>query len=400
MRYKVLTVDDSKTVRIIVRKAFKPFDCEIHEAANGVEGLAMAGKERPDIILLDITMPVMDGVEMLTKIKSDPELKGIPIIMLTAEGGRDNVLKIAKIGVRDYIVKPFKEDLLIEKVGRVIDLKPITEGPTKTKSILDPCSILVVEDKTTIVQQIQEGLRHTPWKIHGTGSTGEAVDFCSRNAAPDLIMISLSLPEEAAFTLFRLLRASVKTKYTPIFGLVVKTEMLTQQQAQQVGFSSIVTKPLDMAELESKIAKAMNLDTSRRYFSVEGNFLMIKLPENCTQLVVNEVANYLKSKVSEAVDSGISKAVVDLKDIKSLNMTVIKLLFQSMQTCRELALQFALVGNDHIAAECKGFEDTRNWSFYPSVEDAKASLNKAAAAAPAVAPAAADAPQPAAAGVA
>jgi two-component system cell cycle response regulator len=232
MRYKVLTVDDSKTVRIIVKKAFKSYDCEILEAGNGVEGLAVAGKERPDLILLDITMPVMDGVEMLTKIKSDPELKAIPIIMLTAEGGRDNVLKIAKIGVRDYIVKPFKEDLLIEKVGRIIDLKPIAEGPVKTKSILDPCTILVVEDKPTIVQQIQEGLKHTPWKIHGMSSTGEAIDFCSKNT-PDLIMLSLSLPEEAGFTLFRLIRASVKTKYTPIFGLVVKTEVNVQQNASR-----------------------------------------------------------------------------------------------------------------------------------------------------------------------
>ena len=72
MRYKILTVDDSKTVRIIVKKAFKTFDCDIIEAANGVEGLASASKETPDLILLDITMPVMDGVEMLTKLKSDP----------------------------------------------------------------------------------------------------------------------------------------------------------------------------------------------------------------------------------------------------------------------------------------------------------------------------------------
>ena len=67
MKVKILTVDDSKTVRIIVRKAFKSFDCDVLEAQNGVEGLAMAAKQTPDIILLDITMPVMDGVEMLTK---------------------------------------------------------------------------------------------------------------------------------------------------------------------------------------------------------------------------------------------------------------------------------------------------------------------------------------------
>ncbi|HOD46400.1 MAG TPA: response regulator [Opitutaceae bacterium] len=382
MRYKVLTVDDSKTVRIIVKKAFKSYDCEILEAGNGVEGLAVAGKERPDVILLDITMPVMDGVEMLTKIKSDPELKAIPIIMLTAEGGRDNVLKIAKIGVRDYIVKPFKEDLLIEKVGRIIDLKPIAEGPVKTKSILDPCTILVVEDKPTIVQQIQEGLKHTPWKIHGMSSTGEAIDFCSKNT-PDLIMLSLSLPEEAGFTLFRLIRASVKTKYTPIFGLVVKTEVNVQQNAQQVGFSAIITKPIDIPELESKIAKAMNLDTSKRYFDTQGDFLMMKLPENCTAIVVNEVTNYLKPKVAEAVDSGIAKTIIDLKEVKSLNMNVIKLLLTTMQTCRELAIQFALVGNDAVSAECKSFEDTRNWTFYTSLDDAKASLSKGGATAPA-----------------
>ena len=375
MRYKVLTVDDSKTVRIIVKKAFRTYDCEILEAGNGVEGLAIAGKEHPDVILLDITMPVMDGVEMLTKIKSEPELKSIPIIMLTAEGGRDNVLKIAKIGVRDYIVKPFKEDLLIEKIGRIIDLKPISDGPIKTKSILDPCNILVVEDKPTIVQQIQEWLKHTPWKVHGMSSTGEAIDFCSKNT-PDLVMLSLSLPEDAGFTLFRLIRASVKTKYTPIFGLVVKTEVNVQQNAQQVGFSAIITKPIDIPELESKIAKAMNLDTSKRYFGIQGDFLMMHLPENCTAIVVNEVSNYLKPKVAEAVDSGISKTIIDLKEVKSLNMNVIKLLLSTMQTCRELALQFVLVGNDAVAAECKSFEDTRNWVFCASVDEAKAQLAK------------------------
>ena len=86
MRYRILTVDDSKTVRCIVRKAFKTFDCDILEASNGVEGLAIASKETPDVILLDVTMPVMDGVEMLTKLKADPQLKAIPVIMLTAEG--------------------------------------------------------------------------------------------------------------------------------------------------------------------------------------------------------------------------------------------------------------------------------------------------------------------------
>ena len=118
MGAKILTVDDSKTIRMIVAKAFKPFDCDILEAANGVEGLAVASRDKPDVILLDFTMPIMDGLETLAKLKADPELKAIPVLMLTAEAGRETVLKIAKLGVRDYLIKPFKEELVVERVGR------------------------------------------------------------------------------------------------------------------------------------------------------------------------------------------------------------------------------------------------------------------------------------------
>ena len=380
MRYKVLTVDDSKTVRIIVKKAFRPYDVEILEAANGVEGLALAAKENPDLILLDVTMPVMDGVEMLTKLKSDAALKSIPVIMLTAEGGRDNVLKIAKIGVRDYLVKPFKEEVLVEKSSRVIDLKPVNEGPAKVKSIFDPADILIVEDKPAIIQQIQEGLKHTPWQMKGVSTHGEAIDAIAKKT-PDLILVSLSLADEAAFTLFRLVRTNVKTKYTPVFALVVKTETAQQQQAQTVGFSAIITKPIDVSELETKIAKAMNLDTSQRYYSMSGSMLVMRLPENCSPAVIAEAATYLKPKFAEAVDAGHNKVVIDIHQIKSLHMGIIKLLFQGMQTCRELAMQFALVGNPQIISECKGFEDTRGWTFYDTLDEAKANLGKAGAAA-------------------
>ena len=379
MRYKLLTVDDSKTVRIIVKKAFKLYDCEILEAANGVEGLAIAAKETPDVILLDVTMPVMDGIEMLTKLKSDTNLKAIPVVMLTAEGGKDSVLKVAKIGVRDYIVKPFKEDLLVQKVGRIIDLKPISDAPSKAKSVFDPATLLVVEDKPAIFAQIQEGLKHTPWTIQGVSTTGEAIDACGR-APVDLVMISLSLPDDAAFTLFRVLRANLKTKYTPIFGLVVKTDALAQQQAQQVGFTGLATKPLDLSELEAKIARAMNLDTSERYFRTEPDVLVMKLPENCGAAVVNEVASHLKAKISEAVDSGLSKAVFDLHEVKRLDMNLIKFLLSAMQTCREVALQFSLVGSGAIVAECKAYEDTRSWHFHETIEEARASFQKPAAA--------------------
>lgn len=124
MPVKILSVDDSKTIRMIVKRTFAPFDVTVIEATNGEEGLAAATAEKPDLVVLDITMPVMDGVTMLTKLKENPDIKHIPVIMLTAESGRENVAYIAKLGVRDYLVKPFQDTQLIEKVQRVIQLQP------------------------------------------------------------------------------------------------------------------------------------------------------------------------------------------------------------------------------------------------------------------------------------
>ncbi|TVR51780.1 MAG: response regulator [Puniceicoccaceae bacterium] len=367
MRAKILTVDDSKTVRIIVRKAFKAYDCEILEAQNGVEGLAMAAKEVPDIILLDITMPVMDGVEMLTKIKADNDLKGIPVIMLTAEAGKEHVLKIAKIGVRDYIVKPFKEEVLVEKVSRVVELRPAGEAEAKKKSIEDPIDVLVVEDKPAIIKQLQDGLKHTPWKIHGVASTGEAIDFTGK-LIPELVLISLSLPDDSALTLFRVLRSTNKTKYVPIFGLSVKTELEEQQRAQQCGFTSIITKPIDFTELELKASRSINLDTSGRYYRLGNDRLVIKMPANCTPAVLTEIDSYLKHKLSEAVDSGVGTVVFDVLALKSMTMETIKFIHSAMQVCKDLSLTHSMVGTGQVVDDCRGFEESKDWKFHESLD--------------------------------
>lgn len=155
MAFKILTVDDSKTIRMIVKKAFRPYDCEMFEGENGIEGLAVASKEKPDLIVLDITMPVMTGTEMLEKLKSEPSLKDIPVIMLTAESGQENVMNIVKMGVKDYMVKPFKGEQLIERVEKIFKLEPkkeekvVEDTSKKYFSVDDGIQFLVLPSKVT-----------------------------------------------------------------------------------------------------------------------------------------------------------------------------------------------------------------------------------------------------------
>ncbi len=119
---KILTVDDSKTIRLLIARMLKPFAVEICEASNGAEGLDVAAEKAPQLIILDYNMPVMDGLTMLSCLRGDAALKATPVIMLTAESGTAIISAVARLGARDYIIKPFNEQMLLAKIGRILPL--------------------------------------------------------------------------------------------------------------------------------------------------------------------------------------------------------------------------------------------------------------------------------------
>ena len=373
MSVKILTVDDSKTIRLIVAKAFKPYDCLVLEAANGVVGLAMASREKPDLILLDYTMPVMDGFEVLARLRSDPDLKTTPVIMLTAEAGRETVIKIAKLGVRDYLIKPFKEDLLVQRVGRVVPLKSKAEDGDRRKRFDDPISILVVDDKPAIVEQIRAGLADTPWKVASADQPGQALDICTKQGV-DVVLVSLSLPKDGAYLLFQNLRGLATTSAIPVFGLCVKTATADQTRAQQAGFAGVVTKPIDAEELQSRICRTLRLETAYKYFQPRDTALVLILPKILHAGVVHEVSARLKEQLAATVDAGGDKLVVDLSQVEKADLPVIELVLTAIQASTELSLRCAIVCSEQTKTECHSFEETQSWLFTTSFEEAMALL--------------------------
>lgn len=120
----ILTVDDAKAVRLFVAKALSPFDCETEEASNGFNAFFAIERRRPDLILLDVLMPVMEGVETLRRLKGAPELTDIPVIVLTSPADRPLLAELGEMGAAGTLMKPFNEAALVEAVGRVLKLKP------------------------------------------------------------------------------------------------------------------------------------------------------------------------------------------------------------------------------------------------------------------------------------
>jgi len=116
---RVLIVDDSSVMRKIVDRSLRQAGLdikEVFEASNGVEALARMQETRVDLILSDINMPTMDGLELVRQLQAVKNAKGVPIVMVTTEAGESHVVQALSSGARGYIRKPFSPDQIRERI--------------------------------------------------------------------------------------------------------------------------------------------------------------------------------------------------------------------------------------------------------------------------------------------
>jgi diguanylate cyclase (GGDEF)-like protein len=116
MKQQVLVVDDSKQIHSLVEAILSEESLDIHSAMEGQHGLTLAQSTRPDVILLDVEMPGMDGYETCRRLKADPDLFSIPVIFLTALSTVDEKVKGLELGATDYVTKPFSPSELLARV--------------------------------------------------------------------------------------------------------------------------------------------------------------------------------------------------------------------------------------------------------------------------------------------
>ena len=117
---KILIVDDQAEVRELVEVTLEVEEYKILTAENGEKAVEIAKAEKPDLIIMDVMMPGIDGLEATRRIKDDPELKDCKIIMLTAKGQKDDVEEGYNAGADEYFTKPFSPLELIRKVEEVL----------------------------------------------------------------------------------------------------------------------------------------------------------------------------------------------------------------------------------------------------------------------------------------
>jgi len=144
--FKILVIDDETFLREMLKDIFTHAGYEVITAKNSNEGLDKIHSENPDLVLLDCSMPVMDGYEVLTELKKEPRFQNLPVIMLTAMASEQDEIKGLNLGLDDYITKPFKTPILIARVKTILERK---KASAQSNPLTSLAGNLAIQDEVT-----------------------------------------------------------------------------------------------------------------------------------------------------------------------------------------------------------------------------------------------------------
>lgn len=153
---KFLIIEDEDAIRMVIRKILqKNFSCTIQEAGNGKQGLDILQNDIPDLILLDINMPVMDGKETLEILKSHSLFQKIPVVIMTALGDKETVGTFLKKGIADYLLKPLEQVETVKRINKVIENHSKAAKSTSEKNPIEGGfpRLLLVEENITLIEE-------------------------------------------------------------------------------------------------------------------------------------------------------------------------------------------------------------------------------------------------------
>jgi len=332
---RVLVVDDvDANVRLLETKLTIEY-YEVLTASDGPTAIRVAAEQKPDIILLDVMMPGMDGFETCRRIKADPATSHIPVVLVTALDGREDRIVGLDAGADDFVAKPIDDVLLFARVRSLTRLKLIMdelrereESSRRLGVSADKAGklkrsggrILIVDDNARQAAKMVEVLskEHRP-VVESDPTAGLA----AARGLNDLLIANVAASEFDGLRLVAQVRSTESTRHLPILAVVDPADRPRLVKALELGVTDLLTKPVDPEELA---ARARTQVRRKRYT----DFLREKLDYSLEMAVTDALtglhnrrymAGQLQAFVSRAALGGepVSVLVLDIDHFKAVN---------------------------------------------------------------------------------
>ncbi len=189
---RVLVVDDSMTIRAMLRRALLELPpVEVAEAANGMEALAEIARHRFDLVILDVTMPVMDGIETLAAIRSSPAYAAMPVVVLTSVKGDTVVHRLVEMGITDYLSKPLSPDQLTTRLTRIMSRLRKPAAPIRKAAGTSHGRRLVIVEQDPDRRHYLVNVLSTHYQAVEADSGAMALQVCLDESTPpvDVVLV-------------------------------------------------------------------------------------------------------------------------------------------------------------------------------------------------------------------
>ncbi|MDQ8027497.1 MAG: PleD family two-component system response regulator [Brevundimonas sp.] len=335
MTARILVVDDVEpNVRLLEAKLTLEY-YEVLTAMDGQTALEIASAERPDIILLDVMMPGMDGFETCRRLKADPVTRHIPVVLVTALDGREDKIRGLEAGADDFVTKPIDDVILFARVKSLVRLKAVmdelrereesgrrfgvdTDGAGRLRG--SGGRVLIVDDSELQAAKMVEQLSDEHRPVH---EPDPAAALIAARGPVDLMIVNVSASEFDGLRFVAQARSTEASRRVPILAVVEPADRPRLIKALELGVNDILSRPVDPEELD---ARARSQIKRKRY----ADFLKQKLDYSLEMAVTDALtglhnrrymAGQLQALMGRAGQGGdpVAVLVMDIDHFKSVN---------------------------------------------------------------------------------
>ncbi|WP_421858439.1 PleD family two-component system response regulator [Oceanicaulis sp.] len=331
MSARILVVDDIETNRRLLEARLMAEYFDVLMADDGPSCLDLARSQKPDVILLDVMMPRMDGFETCRRLKADPVTRHIPVVMVTALDQRSDRIRGLEAGADEFLTKPVDDVALFARVRSLLRLTSVMdelrqrESSGVEMSSFEPANgggrVIVAAADQNSAQRIVKALPDT-LDAQGYGDPRLAI---SQAEHADLIIVDLSAPRFDGLRLCARIRSDVDTRQVPLLGVVDEMDKRTMVRALDLGVNDVISRPLDPGELSARSSTQLK---RKRY----ADALRERLDESLEMSVRDALTGlfnrrYTVSRLRQALDGlnashePLTVGLIDIDHFKRINDT-------------------------------------------------------------------------------
>jgi two-component system cell cycle response regulator len=339
MTARILVVDDIRTnVKVLEAKLTSEY-YEVIAASSGPEALESAASHKPDLILLDVMMPGMDGFEVCRRLKGNPDTAHIPVIMVTALGDPEDRVQGLSAGADDFLTKPVDDIAMFARVRSLLRVKlmldelRMRERTSASLGVISPpvpsldedyaaAQILLVEDNPrdqVRLQRMIEGQFRTEMTADGLDALQRA-----RQVEYDSVVVSLGLQNPDGLRLCSQFRTTEETRNVPILLLVGPDDQKQLVKGLEIGVTDYVVRPIDrnefIARLRAQVRRKRYQDRLRLHYQQS---MEMAVTDPLTGLYNRRyMASHLATLLAQSASQhGTAVAILDLDYFKQVNDT-------------------------------------------------------------------------------